>query len=150
MWKTLTLALCLTLAALPWAYAGEPIGQVKTLDGAAHIERAGERLPARIGAMVYASDVIHTGPEGTLGITFVDDSRFSAGPKTRLALDRFRFDSTTHEGEFHSRVDRGTLTVVSGKLVEQRPEAMTVRTPSAILGVRGTAFLVKVGARDGS
>jgi len=33
---------------------------------------------------------------------------------------------------------------VSGKMVKQSPEAMTVRTPSAVLGVRGTEFVVTV------
>jgi len=35
--------------------------------------------------------------------------------------------------------------VISGRIAKQSPDAMTVRTPSAILGVRGTEFLVKVG-----
>jgi hypothetical protein len=34
---------------------------------------------------------------------------------------------------------------VSGKLAKQSPEAMKVKTPAAILGVRGTEFLVRTG-----
>ena len=40
---------------------------------------------------------------------------------------------------------RGTLSVVSGKLAKRSPDAMTVRTPSTILGVRGTEFVVRAG-----
>jgi hypothetical protein len=40
---------------------------------------------------------------------------------------------------------RGTLSVVSGKLAKRSPEAMTVSTPSTILGVRGTEFVVEAG-----
>jgi hypothetical protein len=40
---------------------------------------------------------------------------------------------------------RGTLAVVSGKLAKQSPDAMKVRTPAAVLGVRGTEFLVRTG-----
>jgi hypothetical protein len=32
--------------------------------------------------------------------------------------------------------------VVSGRIAKQSPEAMTVRTPFAVLGVRGTEFAV--------
>jgi hypothetical protein len=32
--------------------------------------------------------------------------------------------------------------VVSGRIAKQSPESMTVRTPSIILGVRGTEFAV--------
>ena len=41
-------------------------------------------------------------------------------------------------------LNRGTLAVISGRIAKQSPEAMTVRTPTAILGVRGTEFVVKV------
>jgi hypothetical protein len=33
---------------------------------------------------------------------------------------------------------------VSGRIVKQTPEAMRVKTPSAVMGVRGTEFIVKV------
>ena len=66
-----------------------------------------------------------------------------------LAIDRFAFDSTTHQGSFESSLRKGTLAVVSGKLAKQSPEAMKVRTPAAVLGVRGTEFLVRTGdAKD--
>jgi hypothetical protein len=38
--------------------------------------------------------------------------------------------------------------VVSGKMVKQSPEAMRVRTPASIMGVRGTEFLVRVDAAN--
>jgi hypothetical protein len=34
--------------------------------------------------------------------------------------------------------------VISGRIAKQAPDAMTVRTPAAILGVRGTEFVVTV------
>jgi hypothetical protein len=33
---------------------------------------------------------------------------------------------------------------VSGRIAKKSPQAMTVRTPSATLGVRGTEFVVSV------
>jgi hypothetical protein len=120
-------------------------GRVKVSRGAAWIERAGSRRPAAGGATVQASDVIVTGADGSVGITFADDSRLSIGPSTTLAIDRFAFDPTTHQGKFDASLRQGTLLGVSGKLVRQSPEAMTVKTPAAILGVRGTRFLVQTG-----
>ena len=40
--------------------------------------------------------------------------------------------------------ETGTLAVVSGRIAKKAPQAMTVRTPSAVLGVRGTEFVVSV------
>jgi hypothetical protein len=62
-----------------------------------------------------------------------------------LAIDRFAFDPTTHQGGFESSLRAGTLAVVSGKLAKQSPDAMKVKTPAAVLGVRGTEFLVRTG-----
>ena len=59
-------------------------------------------------------------------------------------IERFVFNSTTHQGEFDTRLKKGTLAVVSGQIVKQSPEAMRIRTPAAIMGVRGTEFIVKV------
>ena len=73
-----------------------------------------------------------------------DNSLLSAGPNSVLVLDRYDFDSTTNQGHFDASLKRGTLAVVSGRLAKQSPDAMTLRTPSAILGVRGTEFVVSV------
>lgn len=133
-------------AALP--AAADPIGQIKTASGAVSIERGGARLPAAVGDRVEQSDVVTTGKDGAVGITFQDNSMMSLGPDSALALDRFKFDSTTHEGTFESSLKRGTLSVRSGYIVQQGPpgESMKVRTPAAILGVRGTEFVVRAEA----
>ena len=81
----------------------------------------------------------------TVGITFADNSLLSIGPNSDFAIERYVFDSTTHVGEFDSRLSKGSLAGVSGKIVKQSPEAMRVHTPSAIMGVRGTDFVVQVG-----
>jgi hypothetical protein len=86
--------------------------------------------------------VIKTGPDSSVGITMADNSLLSAGPNSILSLDRFDFDAASNQGKFDTQLKQGTLSVVSGKMAKQSPEAMTVRTPSAILGVRGTEFVV--------
>ena len=49
----------------------------------------------------------------------------------------------THAGRFDTSLRHGTLSAVSGKIARQSPDAMKVRTPSTILGVRGTEFVVR-------
>ncbi|HEV8646118.1 MAG TPA: FecR domain-containing protein [Burkholderiales bacterium] len=135
------LLLC-AVVALP-ALAAEA-GRVKVSKGEVQIERDGKRLPAPVGATIQAHDTVKTGPDGSVGITFLDNSLLSAGPNSELVIERFVFDSTTHKGEFDTALKKGTLAVVSGKIVKQSPEAMRVKTPAAIMGVRGTEFVVKV------
>lgn len=133
------LLLALMLAA-PAARA--EIGQIKVAKGQVTVERAGQALPGQVGLRLEAQDVVRTGADGSVGITMRDDSLLSAGPNSIVVLERFDFEPTTQAGRFDSRLDRGTLAVLSGRLAKQSPQAVTVRTPSAVLGVRGTEFVV--------
>jgi len=145
----IALALPMVLALGVAVASAEDAGQIKVSKGSAQIERAGKTLPATVGQVVQQGDVVVTGADGSVGITFRDNSLVSIGPDSALAIDRFVFDSTTHQGNFDASLKQGTLAVVSGKLAKQSPEAMKVKTPAAILGVRGTEFLVRTGpAKD--
>lgn len=124
-------------------FAGEA-GRIKVSKGDVQIERNGKSQAAPVGAVVEAQDTVKTGADGSVGITFNDNSLLSAGPNSELVIERFVFDSTTHQGQFDTRLKKGTLAVVSGKIVKQTPEAMRIKTPAAIMGVRGTEFVVKV------
>jgi hypothetical protein len=121
----------------------QDIGQVKVTSGPTHIERARQTVPVQVGTQVREGDVLVTGPGGSLGITFRDNSLLSLGPDTVLAIDRFVFDPTSHQGAFESSLRQGTLSAVSGKIAKQTPDAMKLRTPAAVLGVRGTEFVVR-------
>lgn len=131
-------------AAFAVASYANDVGQIKNVKGTVHLERAGKRVAASPGMGVRQSDVLVTGADGSAGVTFQDNSLLSIGPGSELAIDHYSFDSTTHAGKFDASLKRGTLGVVSGRMVKQSPESMRVRTPSSIMGVRGTEFFVKV------
>lgn len=139
--RRFVLACACTIAPLA-AWAGD-IAQFKVAKGSVHIERGGQRIAAQVGTHVQETDTIVTGADSSAGITFIDNSLLSIGPNSVLAIERYAFNSTTHEGVFDSMLRKGTLSVVSGKIAKQSPDAMKVKTPSSILGVRGTEFLVR-------
>lgn len=125
------------------ANATVSIGQVKTVRGAVFLLRGQTRRPVQVGDLVQEHDVIETGSDGGVGITFTDNSLISAGPRSQLSLDSYRFDSMAFSGGFLASLKRGTLAVISGDITRHTPGAMKIRTPRAILGVRGTEFLVR-------
>jgi hypothetical protein len=43
-----------------------------------------------------------------------------------------------------AKLQKGTLSVVSGDIARSSPGKMKIETPTAILGVRGTTFVVSV------
>ncbi len=144
LWLILAMATILPLKAP----AEEPIGQVKTQAGAVTVQRGGKILPLALGDHVYRSDTVSTAARSSVGITFADNSLMSLGPFSRLSLEQFRFDTTTHAGAFELSLRRGTMAVKSGQIVRQTPEAMRVRTPAALLGVRGTEFVVRADGAE--
>ena len=135
--------LIMTVMSVGMASANE-IGQIKTLKGEVFLVRGNNKSEAKPGDLLHQGDVIETGNSGSIGITFIDNSRFSAGPNTRIELRQFHFNPTTHDGEFITDMTRGTLTVISGSIAKRSPEAMKIKTPSTILGFRGTRTAIKV------
>ena len=120
------------------------IAQIKKVIGQAAVLRSGERRPANVGDMLFVKDIIETGSDGGIGITFTDNTVFSAGPSSQIALDEFQFNSNDFRGAMLADMQRGTLAVVSGDIARSTPGAMKIKTPTAILGVRGTTFAVQV------
>lgn len=126
------------------ASAETAVGTMKVLQGTVTVERNGGSVPGVLGMAILETDQIITGANGAAGITFQDNSLLSLGPNSRLAVERFKFDSTTHEGDFQTSLKQGKLAVISGKIAKHKQDAMKVRTPASIIGVRGTEFVVEV------
>lgn len=144
LWNAVAAA-AVALALLPvTAVQADGIGKIRLVSGESYVVRDGSREKAAIGGEVQQSDVIETAADGSVGITFNDNTVFSAGPNSQVSMEEFKFDPVTLKGSFLAKLGRGTLSVVSGDIARGSPKAMRIRTPSAILGVRGTRFLVRV------
>jgi hypothetical protein len=143
MWGRYSI-LCLAIAAaLPIAAvaSGPRIGEVKSVEGEAAIERDGGEIPAEPGADLFQADLVRTGPDGSLGMTFTDNSRMSLGPSSELALEKYLFSGGRKA--FDARLTRGSMTAASGQIAKE-PMAMRILMPTGVLGVRGTEIAVRV------
>jgi hypothetical protein len=135
----------LLIAALLSTHAiAADIGRIKTVVGQASVVRGAQTLPATPGLPLVIKDVLTTGKDGRIGITFIDNSRFAVGPSARISLAEFEFNDTTHAGKSLTQVDRGSLAIVSGQIAKENKDAMKVRTPTSLLAARGTRFVVDV------
>jgi hypothetical protein len=120
------------------------IARIKQASGAASVQRGTQQLKAAPGLQLLAGDKLVTGKDGRMSATFVDNTRFAVGPNSNVAVSKFQYDRTRQKGEFVTQVDRGSLAVVSGKIAKSDRDAMKVRTPNTLLGVRGTKFVIQV------
>ena len=136
------------LSALAAVLVAQPalaeIGRIKSHVGAVSVMRGGSMIAARPGLQLEQGDVVVTGKTGRVGIAFQDDTRMALGPNSRIALTEFAYDRARQTGTFVTSVNRGSLGVVSGKIAKSKRDAMRVRTPTSMLGVRGTKFVVEV------
>ena len=120
------------------------IGRIKSTVGDVTIIRGAVRFPAKAGFALEPGDVVRTLKDGQVGIAFQDNTRFAIGPKSEVEMTKFVYDRSRQTGESLTYVRRGSLGVVSGNIAKSSRDAMRVRTPKSMLGVRGTKFVVEV------
>lgn len=136
------------MAGIAQAAGAADVGQIKTAKGGVVLVRAGQEIAASAGTPLQQSDRIVTKADGSAGIAFKDNSLLSLGPDSMLDISKFSFDTKDQPDELEATLHRGTLSAVSGKIVARTPEAMRIKTPTTVLGVRGTEFFVKVTNPD--
>ena len=118
--------------------AGQPIGEIVTLDGAVQVTRAsGEVVSAALGGAVFANDVIETGDSGTIGISLVDETVLTINSSSRMVLDELVYDPASGSGSMLLSLVSGSFGFLSGEIAPSGN--MVLRTPVTTLGIRGTA-----------
>lgn len=133
----------LLLAALPARADDAAIASVRTLAGSATVVREGAVQPLALGQALHEGDVVETGRDGQLGITFRDNTRIALGPASRVDVTRFVFKPQEKELGLGLRLLQGSLQYISGLTAKLAPEAVSIQTPTATIAVRGTRFLVR-------
>lgn len=140
--KLLIVGLCL---ALGQAVADEQaIGHVKSVNGEATITTGEKVAKAEVGSPIFQGSVLQTGKKSSMGVIFKDETVMSFGADTRFLVDEYLYVPSQGKLKFSSKITKGSLNYVSGVIEKLKPDAVTVGTPSGIIGVRGTQFLVKV------
>jgi hypothetical protein len=122
----------------------EPIGYVKTVSGEAWVSSAGQRVRAEPGTPVLLGSQLKTQAQASLGVTFKDNTVMSFGPDTELTVDEYLYAPAQGQLKLGTSLLKGSLNYVSGVIARLKPDAVSVKTPTGIIGVRGTQFVAKV------
>ena len=120
------------------------IGIVKEGSGDARIERNGSSLAAETGIKIQNGDRLMTGVDSTMGVTFRDGSLMSMGPDALLEMDELIYEPQQGKVSMIASLLQGTFAHVSGGIGRLKPEAVSFKTPTATIGIRGTRFVVRV------
>ena len=120
------------------------IATVQKVSGMATVVRQGQTVSAKIGLEIYQNDTLRTGPDGSLGVVFRDDTLLSMGPESVLVIDEFVFAPKQGKFSIVIRMLKGTAAYLSGLISKLAPESAHFKTPTASIGIRGTKFVVRV------
>ena len=109
-----------------------PLGEV-----AISRDRGGLWQQALLNCVVYNTDIMKTGAESRCEISLKDGSVIRIGENTELAFDDIELKDNRLQGS--ARISAGQIWSNLQKL-KSGDEALSVRTPTAVMAVRGTVF----------
>ena len=92
---------------------------------------------------VESYDVIKT-KNGRTAIEFVDETRVDVTENSKLVIDEFIYDPNTSTGSLALKASFGTVRYASGQIAKNSRQNIKIRTPTAVVGVRGTDFSLTV------
>jgi hypothetical protein len=120
------------------------IATVRKVSGMATVVRQGQTVSAKSGLEIYQNDTLRTGPDGSIGVVFHDDTLLSLGPESILVIDEFVFAPRQGKFSIVIRMLKGTVAYLSGLISKLAPESAHFKTPTASIGIRGTKFVARV------
>lgn len=135
------LALLLTFQ-ISTCYAG--IGTVEKQTGPAQLTRDNDKITVEKDLGVEMLDTISTA-DGIIGIGFNDDTKIQIEKHSKLIIDDFIYDAADPtKSKLKMKVGLGTVKYASGKIAKNNRQSVDIQTPTARIGVRGTAFSMTV------
>src|SRR3982075_2634365 len=125
------------------ASVGKVIGHVTKLTGTATAIRNGVSIILNQGDNVEKGDVVQSGSDSMLGITFIDGTVFGLSSNAKMVLNEMVYDPNGSNNSSLLSLVAGTISFVAGETAKHGD--MKIDTPVATMGIRGTAVLVEIG-----
>jgi hypothetical protein len=125
------------------AVASESVAFIKSVQGNAIVKRDNTVVLAQKGVSLFSNDILQTGSDGAIGISFNDGTRISLGSKSILVIDDYFFAPSQKDFRFDLSLQKGTAVFESGKISKLAPEKVHFKVPQGVIGIRGTKFVVE-------
>lgn len=131
------------------AYVAGPVAEdhaalVKSVAGVVKVTREHDTFDATSGTTLRVSDRIVTAPGASAALVFRDGTLLTLGSGADVLVRNYVFAPKDNKFAFSVYLSKGSAIYESGKIGKLSPESVTVETPKATVGVRGTRFLIEV------
>lgn len=101
----------------------------------------GEAHPLSAGAAIHMHGVIETGPQSRALIVLIDNTEITLGENAQLTIDEYLFaEDNEAANKARYSILRGAFLYASGLIAKKQAPDVTVNTPYANIGIRGTTF----------
>jgi hypothetical protein len=145
------LAILAMLFIAPTSFAATLAGHVSELEGHAYGKAPGEKFRRlKEGDPVYSGDDIRTIEHSSIGLQFLDKSRFSLGAKSRMIISDFKYQHDDSQNTLQTKIVTGVFRFFSGLIAKKHHRAMSVSMPVATIGIRGTHVVGEVHGTSAS
>ncbi len=121
--------------------AADNSGIVVASRGTVTAEAGGESRALKQGDQIFVEDRISTGDKSFAVLQFVDGAKVTVRPNSSVIVEQYAYNG---EGDDEGTLNlvEGGLRIITGAMAKSNPESYKVRTPVALMGVRGTEFAV--------
>jgi hypothetical protein len=135
------LVLIASMAVSTLAIADDNVGMVVASRGEVLAMAKGGSRELKQGDLVYVDDEIMTATRSFAVLQFVDGAKVTVRPDSAMIVEAYLYNGNENDVATLSLVSGG-LRVITGAMAKTNPENYKVRTPVALMGVRGTEFSV--------
>src|SRR3954468_24181953 len=133
---------------LPAPALGAGVGEIVLVRNTVHgTPPGGADHPLAVGDGVVLGLRLETGADSGTKMTFDPSGSYTLGAKTRAVIDSNLVDSVTGRNESALSVLAGTVRLALGKLFHGD---ISIDTPTAVVGVKGTDLSVHVDEASGT
>ena len=142
--------LFLLSASVPsWGVDGESIGSIAAIEGEVYLSHKGDpaAFAASFGDSIYLYDHIWT-ERGRVKILFQDESLLNLAENTYIQITEHIYSPEDDRRTSVFRVLMGKVRAIVGRYFAGAGSRYKVSTPTAIIGVRGTHFIVDATLTD--
>lgn len=125
------------------ATASDAKGLVVASRGTVIATGATESRELKQGDEIFVEDSIMTAPKSFAVIQFLDGAKVTVKPDSEIVIEDYVYNGNADDKATLSLVSGG-LRVITGAMAKTHPENYKVKTPVALMGVRGTEFAIQL------
>jgi len=133
----------LAISLVPSLALANPIGDITEQTGKGALTRNNQEFVAAVNQDILLYDLLNTG-NGRMKVEFLDDSNLRLTEHSRVKIDEVIYDPNPSKSKMVMKFAMGTARFTSGMSANMNKANITIETPTAQIGIRGTDFTTTI------